>query len=163
MAILAILWQQELILNSTCRLSAGRCTAFLKWARNWAYHFCSGVCLYLPLVPLVSPLLCLLPILRFLFCPTEPGVWIRPYKGLEHASLCSSFSGVFFFCSRCFHLCTLLSFPHEYEYTYAAYCTIFVFPIWRATSPSGRSQAHINTLTHTDMFAVKPDQWGHLS
>lgn len=30
MAILAILWQQELILNSTCRLSAGRRTAFLS-------------------------------------------------------------------------------------------------------------------------------------
>lgn len=84
---LAILWQQELILNSTCRLSA-----LSQLARKQAYHFCSGVCLYLPLVPLLY----LLPISCFLFCPTEAGVWIRPYKGLDHASLCNSLSGAFF-------------------------------------------------------------------
>lgn len=65
-------------------------------ARNWAQCFCSGGCLQLPLVLFVAPLLCLLPVSCFPFCPTGPGAWVRPYKGLDHTSRCRSLSGVFF-------------------------------------------------------------------
>lgn len=98
---LAILWQEELILSSTCRLPAERCTVLLG-GQETGHSIC--VLMSVGLCPWSHSclLLCLLPILRFLFCPTEPGVWIRPYKGLKHVSLSSSTSGFFFFLQQMF-------------------------------------------------------------
>ena len=113
---MAILWQQELILNSTCRLSADRCTVFLSGqeiGHSISVLVSVSICPWLHLYPhsfVSSPSL----LLCCLFCPTEPGVWIRPYKGLEHASLSSSLSGVFFaadvsICVPCFPFLTYMS------------------------------------------------------
>lgn len=155
---LAILWQQELILNPTCRLSADRCAVFLSGQEiTHSVSILVSVSIW-PLVPLISPLLCLLPVLCFLFCPAEPGAWIRPYKGLEHASLSSSFSGVFFAADvsiyvPCFPFLTNTSIHTQHI------ALSLSFPSGGPLLP----QACINSLTYPDMFAVKPGQWGHLS